>query len=87
MIPVEDENVQLVNIDSESKSLKEKEYSNLLKKQIFWLNRHKDMLFSKSYKLYTMYINNKLDIKIESRCCNFKLLEEKCIEWNNKMSH
>ena len=25
------------------------------------------------------YINRKLDTKTASRCCNFKLLEEKCI--------
>ena len=33
-------------------------------------------------KLYEKYINNTLDAKIKKRCCNFKLLEQKCKEYN-----
>ncbi len=84
MIPVEDKNIELINLKNECKNLIENEYNQLMKKQIYWLNRNKEILYSKSLKLYTKYIDNKLDIKIRKRCCNFKLLEEKCIEWNRK---
>lgn len=84
MIPVEENNIEIINIDKRSRNIKEIEYNKLLKKQIFWLNRNKKILYIKSYKLYTKYINNKLDFKIRNRCCNFKLLEEKCKKWNKQ---
>ena len=34
-------------------------------------------------KLYDKYINGTLDKNIAKRCCNFKLLEEKCKEYNS----
>lgn len=34
-------------------------------------------------KLYEKYLNGTLDKNIFERCCNFKLLEEKCLEYNN----
>ena len=34
-------------------------------------------------KLYNKYIAGTLNIDIAKRCCNFKLLEEKCNEFNN----
>ena len=33
-------------------------------------------------KLYDKYVNGTLDKNIAKRCCNFKLLEEKCKEYN-----
>ena len=36
---------------------------------------------NKSFKLYQLYNDNKLPENIKSRCCNFKLLEEKCLEY------
>lgn len=82
MIPVEENNIELIDIKKDSQNLEEKEYSKLMQKQIYWLNRNKEILFSKAHKLYIKYINNKLNLKIKERCCNFKLLEEKCIEYN-----
>lgn len=84
MIPVENQSIELIDIEKDNKNAKDKEYNNLMKKQIYWLNRNKETLYSKSLKLYTKYINNKLDLKVRERCCNFKLLEEKCVEWNEK---
>ena len=80
MIPVLNNNITLLNL--ESKYLSEEEYKLLLKKQIRWLNRHNYQVFNKSKHLYNMYNNNHLDKNIAKRCCNFKLLEEKCLEYN-----
>ena len=38
--------------------------------------------YIKSKHLYNMYNNNHLDKNIAKRCCNFKLLEEKYLEYN-----
>ena len=54
----------------------------MLKEQIFWLNRNDDKLYGRSKKLYDKYINGTLNPSIAKRCCNFKLLEEKCIEYS-----
>ena len=80
MIPVLNNNITLLNL--ESKYLSKEEYKLLLKKQIRWLNRHNYQVFNKSKHLYNMYNNNHLDKNIAKRCCNFKLLEEKCLEYN-----
>lgn len=59
-------------------------YRRLLKKQYYYLNRNKESLYSFSRRLYKLYINNNLDKKIFNRCCNFKLLEEKCDIFSGK---
>ena len=68
------------------KSEEKRQYQYLLKEQIFWLNRHKNKLLKNSKTLYNKYLNNTLDYKIKSRCCNFPLLEEKCIKYNSKIN-
>ena len=64
-------------------NFKRKKYVKLLKEQIYWLNRNSDKLFKRSKKLYDSYVNGTLNKNINKRFCNFKLLEEKCIEYNN----
>ena len=59
-------------------------YQKLLKKQLTWLNKNYEQVKNKSFKLYHLYINNKLNEQIRNRYCNFKLLEEKCSEYNMK---
>lgn len=34
-----------------------------------------------SSKLYNLYLSNKLPSSVKDRCCNFKLLEQKCDEY------
>lgn len=36
-------------------------------------------------KLYKLYNDRRLSKNIMDRCCNFKLLEEKCTIYNSKM--
>lgn len=47
----------------------------------YWLNENYIQVSSKAFKLYDKYINGNLSINVVNRCCNFKLLEAKCIEY------
>ena len=49
-----------------------------------WLNENYIQVKNKSSKLYNMYVNQKLSDNVRNRCCNFKLLEEKCKEYLDK---
>ncbi|MBR3897912.1 MAG: type III toxin-antitoxin system ToxN/AbiQ family toxin [Bacilli bacterium] len=60
-------------------------YNKLLKEQLYWLNRHSEKIYSKSYKLYTKYLDKTIPQSMIDRCCNFKLLEKKCEEYNTSL--
>ena len=81
MIPVKENNYQLINLDEEALTISEIKYQKLLKEQLFWLNKNYFQVKDKSLKLYTLYNNGKLPTNIKDRCCNFKLLEKKCNEY------
>lgn len=82
MLPVQQDNVIMIDLDKECFTKSEQNYQKLLKEQIYWLNRNDEKLFSRAEGLYSKYKNNELDIKTRQRCCNFMLLEKKCIEYN-----
>ncbi len=82
MLPVTDKNIIKLNLDNECLTKAEEKYIKMLKKQIFWLNRNDDKLYCRSKKLYDKYLNGTLNESVAKRCCNFKLLEEKCSEYN-----
>lgn len=84
MIPVKKEYYQLADLDYSNKNIEERKYIMLLIDQLFWLNENYIILNKKSKKLYDLYLNNKLPKNIEKRCCNYLLLEEKCIEYIEK---
>lgn len=73
MIIVNSNNYELLALDSE-----EIKYRKLLLEQLDYLNKNYFQVISESYKLYNLYINNKLPMNIKNRCCNFPLLEVKC---------
>ncbi len=91
MIPVTKNNYEIFDLSSLTGDLDEIKRRNLLKTQLRWLNSHRDTLYMKAFKLYTKYKNDCLPERIRARCCNFELLEEKCIEYNeecfNCLSH
>lgn len=82
MLPVTNKNIIKIDLDKPNSGI-ELKYSKLLQEQIYWLNRHEEHLYAKSKKLYSKYLNGTLDNHIMNRCCNFKLLEEKCQEYNS----
>ena len=81
MIPVTKDNYKIIYLNKKTSTLKEKKYQELLKDQLEWLNANYIQVRNKSYKLYNLYINEKLSSNIRNRCCDFKLLEEKCNEY------
>ena len=82
MLPVAESNIIIIDLDEKTKNKKDEKYQKLLKEQIYWLNRNDEKLYNRSKKLYEKYINNTLDKNIRERCCNFKLLEQKCLKYN-----
>jgi len=85
MLPVQNNNIEFLNLNKKCLTTSEEKYQKLLKEQIFWLNRNSEKLFRRAKKLYYNYNCKKIDKKIYNRCCNFKLLEEKCLEYNEKI--
>lgn len=81
MIPVKEHNYYLVDLNRTNLSISEQKYQQLLKQQLQWLNEHYNQLKNKSFKLYQLYNSGRLPENIKERCCNFKLLEEKCLEY------
>ena len=82
MIPVNKNNYELLDLESKSNNTSEMKYKKLLLEQLDYLNENYFHVVSNSYKLYELYINNKLPANIKNRCCNFPLLETKCSEYN-----
>ena len=82
MIPVNENNYSLVDLNKETLTVAELKYQKLLREQLDWLNANYKQVKNKSFKLYQLYSNKKLPENIRARCCNFKLLEEKCAEYN-----
>lgn len=84
MIPVKEENYSLVDLNKETLTISELKYQKLLREQLDWLNANYIQVQNKSQKLYQLYITGKLSENIKARCCDFKLLEEKCLEYKNE---
>ena len=76
MIPVKPENVIKINLD-----LKPQAYKNLINNQIQFINNNKNSLFKKVERLLKLYENKSIP-QLNKRCCNFELLEKKCVTYN-----
>lgn len=81
MIPVTEKNYSLVDLNKETLTVSELKYQKLLREQLDWLNANFHQVKNKSFKLYQLYNTGKLSENIKARCCNFRLLEEKCVEY------
>ncbi|MDO4689821.1 MAG: type III toxin-antitoxin system ToxN/AbiQ family toxin [Fusobacterium sp.] len=62
---------------------KDLDYKKLVEKQLSWCNEevNKLKILKHAGKLYRLLQTNRLPKNIEKRCCNFKLLEEKSLEY------
>ena len=81
MIPVPQESVYLLDIKNKSYG-----YKRLLSEQYSYINKpdNKQKIIDKAEKIYNIVTNdkkNKLSKFYKDLSCNFKLLEEKCIEY------
>ena len=86
MLPVSAANVVMLDLNKECLTETEEKYTKLLQEQIYWLNRNSKKILGRAKKLYDRYLSGKLDEKIAKRCCDFKLLEEKCQEYKEFLS-
>ena len=82
MIPVNKNNYSLVDLNKETLTISELKYQKLLREQLAWLNANYQQVKNKFFKLYQLYNEGRLPQNIKLRCCNFKLLEEKCTKYN-----
>ena len=83
MIPVKNGLYELVDLNTNNVSLEELKYKYMLKQQLTWINKNVDQIKSKGKKLYDLYYLKRLPDSIYNRCCDYKLLEEKCKEYDN----
>ena len=83
MLPVTEKNIIKLDLNKKCSTKQEEKYIKLLKDQIYWLNRNDEKLYNRAKKLYDKYVTGILNLNIAKRCCNFKLLEEKCNEFNH----
>ncbi len=85
MIPVTPANYQEIPLNEVPDDMGEYFRYALLKNQLRWLNKHKDEIYKKSRLLYEQYKKDKLPFHVKTRCCNYLVLEEKCLEYNKEM--
>lgn len=86
MIPVMPNNYKVFVLNKSIDNIDDDKYRILLNNQLSWLNKDASNLRKKTKRLYNLYNNKKLNKNIFDRCCNFKLLEEKCIEYNKELT-
>ena len=86
MIPIDNQNVKVLKykeIEDYRKFKNDKEkhlYISFLSFELGLINGKIDKIKSNAVELYNEKINRP-NSKISKRCCNFKLLEEKCIDY------
>ncbi len=82
MFPVPKDNIAELNIEEET----DEKYKKILENQLSWCNetKNKEKILKKAKKLYKLVTNKKITESIIERCCDFKLLEKKALEWNKK---
>ena len=61
-------------------------YKKMLEGQLTFLNNHKADLFKKINHFQNMYRKEHLNKTIVDRCCNFIILEQKCLEYGKKLN-
>lgn len=82
MIPIYDGVIKKINLDNYSFSQKDMEYKDLLMKEILFCSENRDMIIKKANNVYDLYQEKPHYLKeIIDSCCDFKLLEQKCLEY------
>lgn len=82
MIPVMPGNYSLLDLDNMPSNTYDLKRYILLNKQLKWLNKNIKDIKNTAFTLYDLYCNDLLSNNVKLRCCNFKLLEEKCVLYN-----
>ena len=74
---------QIENFRSFSNEKEKTDYIYLLQKEKFLIDNVQDILQNKALKLYQKCIS-KPEASLAVRCCDFKMLEEKCRSYSKK---
>lgn len=81
MIPVPETEIFPVDIIEDiTDSIETKQYKSLLIEQLNWCQRNRELIEKKALKLYNTVLKGS-NIKLINRCCDFKLLEERCLDY------
>lgn len=56
-------------------------YAELLKNQYYWCNTNRSKILKVASNLYHSFINDKLIENVKQRCCDFKYIELKYLEY------
>ena len=76
MIPVPDAAIIRLDIENEP----DEKYKNLLRNQAKIIHSNNDNIKKKAKRLYSI-VNSGSQPNLNSRCCTYKLLESKCLEY------
>lgn len=63
-------------------TITDKKYKNLLVNQLSEINKNREIISKKIRHFQHQYNNNRLDSNILKRCCDFRLLEQKCKDYS-----
>lgn len=86
MIPVPMQEVRKVEMNRElTDSEDTKKYKTLLENQRRWCNNHKKQIINKATNLRNV-IDKPEKRHLRERCCDFPLLEKKCLEYENRVT-
>ena len=82
MIPIEEEFIKKINLKINPGDTEEEiKRKNLLINQITWCNSNREKILKYANKLYKLITQKKAPKELADRCCDFKLLEQKCLEY------
>ncbi len=82
MIPIPETEYEYIDTNTPCLTNIERQYKELLKDQLRWLNRYGQNLRMKAKILYDKRVNEQLSDKVTNRCRDFTLLEKKCVEYD-----
>ena len=82
MIPVNKNEYTEYDLSLKNTSNIDRARKILLRKQLRWLNGNQTEIITKCKRLYRLKIKNELPENVSDRCCDYKLLEEKCKEYS-----
>ncbi len=73
MMPIPMEDLEVIHIEQ----LADSKYAHMLQMQLEWARAHEKLIQTRAHDLYYLIIERQASQKLQNRCCNFKLLEEK----------
>lgn len=83
MIPILQSELKEISFSSYS----DDKYKSLLQNQWEWCNLNQDYIKAQSSKLHTVITNGTKNISLKKRCCNFTLLEQKCLDYQQNQKN